>query len=95
MRDSQCRGRMWFFCSISGFALMNLALFLHPMSPEDFLRIAFSDPLHSVFDAQGGGMAIFFWTSAALALSGLVGLLTSSRLVRHLRHRHDLRALTN
>lgn len=72
--------RVWFFWSIIGFALMNVALFLHPMSPEDFLGLAFSDPMQGIFDAQGGAMAIFFWISFALALTGLLGLLASCRL---------------
>jgi hypothetical protein len=85
MNRSQVRRRVWVFGLMTGFALMNVALFVHPMSPEDFLGLAFSDPLQSIVDAQGGAMAIFFWISAALALSGLVGLLASSQFALRLR----------
>ncbi|HSY28065.1 MAG TPA: hypothetical protein VK832_11210 [Burkholderiaceae bacterium] len=83
MNRSQVSRRGWVFGMMTGFALMNVALFAHPMSPEDFLGLAFSDPLQSIADAQGGAMAIFFWISSALALSGLVGLLASNRLALH------------
>ena len=88
MNRSQVRRRVWFFGLMTGFALMNVALFVHPMSPEDFLGLAFSDPLQSIVDAQGGAMALFFWFSAGLALSGLVGLvglLASSQFALRLR----------
>jgi len=85
MNRSQVRRRVWFFGLMTGFALMNVALFVHPMSPEDFLGLAFSDPLQSIVDAQGGATALFFWFSAGLALSGLVGLLASSQFALRLR----------
>jgi len=97
MSNFQHVRRVWFFWLITGFALMNVALFLHPMSPEDFLGLAFSDPMQSIFDPQGGGMATFFWISAAVALSGLFGLLASSQLANRLlpNHKHELHIFTN
>lgn len=94
MSSLQHGRRVWFFWLMTGFALMNVALFLHPMSPEDFLGLAFSDPMQSIFDAQGGAMAIFFWISFALALSGVVGLLTPSRVAHRLLldRKHTLKA---
>jgi hypothetical protein len=83
--------RAWFFVLIVAMALITVALFLHPMSPEDFLSLAISDPLQSVLDPQGGNVAIFFWLSTALAALGLSGMLAQSflfrRLFRHLPRR--------
>ncbi len=84
MKLSPIRRRVWLSGLLCGFALMNVALFLHPMSPEDFLQLAFSDPVLSVFDAQGAGVAVFFWGSAALTFAGLIGLLASSHLLNRL-----------
>jgi hypothetical protein len=80
--------RVWLFGLLAGFTLANVALFLHPMSPEDFLGLAFSDPMQSIFDAEGGPMAVFFWISATLGLAGLSGLLASSQLAQGILHGH-------
>ena len=87
----EASSRVWFFMLIVAMALITVALFLHPMSPEDFLSLAISDPLQSVLDPQGGNVAIFFWLSTALAALGLSGVLGQfslfRRLFRHLAHR--------
>jgi hypothetical protein len=85
----------WVFMLIVGMVLVSVALFLHPMSPEDFMSLALSDPLQSVLDAQGGNMAIFFWISVGLATSGLFCLLISSHSFHRLLHppKSNLRAL--
>jgi len=88
MSRFQIGRRVWLFGLIAGFTLANVALFLHPMSPEDFLGLAFSDPMQSVFDAEGGAMAIFFWISATLGLAGLSGLLASSQAIQSILHHH-------
>jgi hypothetical protein len=91
----QAGSRTWFFWIVTGLALMDVALFLHPMSPESFLELAFSDPMQSIFELQGGGVAIFFWTSMAFALIGLFGLLISNFSPRRLlpRSQSGLHAL--
>ncbi len=63
-----------FYCILLGFGLMNVALFVHPMNPEDFLYLVFSDPLATVLDAQGGDVALFFWGSLLLCLFACFGM---------------------
>jgi hypothetical protein len=63
---------------LTGFTLTNVALFLNPMSPEDFLGLAFSDPLLTILDTNGSGAAVFFWISLSVMLFGLLGLLSRS-----------------
>jgi hypothetical protein len=86
MDHSQFNRRLCTVLFMCGTVLVSVALFLHPMSPEDFLNLVFSDPLQTVIDAQGGNMAIFFWISVALAVFGLSGFLASSHLLHHLLH---------
>jgi hypothetical protein len=80
MDKSHSGGRACWYCMSAGFALTNMALFLHPMSPEDFLGMAFSDPLLTVLDENGCRMAVFFWGGVSMMLIGLVCLLGQSRL---------------
>jgi hypothetical protein len=86
MHYFQINRRICLILLLTGAVLASVALFLHPMSPEDFLGLVFSDPLQSVIDAQGGNMAIFFWVSVALAVVGLSGWLTSFHLLRRFLH---------
>lgn len=71
-------------CMWAGLAIINFALFLHPMSPENFLALAFSDPLQTVDSRYGSGMAIIFWIGLSLAAAALLGLLGSSGLLQPL-----------
>ncbi len=66
-----------------GFALVNVALFLHPMSPEDFLELAVNNPIATVVDPQGSSMALVFWGGILLSLAGVAGLLERISLRRH------------
>lgn len=76
----------WIHCIWSGLGLLNLALFLHPMNPMDFLALAFSDPLQTVANQYGHAMAVLFWLSLMLTLSGLLGCSGILKLFPHLRH---------
>lgn len=53
---------------------MSFALFLQPMSPDDFLVLVLSDPLETVRAAYGIQAAVLFWISIALTSIGLLGL---------------------
>ncbi len=66
-----------------GAGLMSVAMFLHPMSPEDFLGLAFSDPLRTMADDQGSAPAVLFWGGTLVGIAGFAGLL--ARLVAALR----------
>jgi hypothetical protein len=68
---------------LTGAGLMSVAMFLHPMSPEDFLGLAASDPLQTVAEHQGGMVALFFWAGALVVIAGFAGLAT--RLIVALR----------
>ena len=80
----------WLYCVLAGFTLMNLSLFLHPMSPADFLELAISDPLVTVLEPNGNGIAAIFWFSVALMFAGVLGSLARSRYVRRIisTHKH-------
>lgn len=80
---------------LAGMGLMSVAMFLHPMSPEDFLGLALSNPLQTVVDAEGSAIAMLFWTSAAIFLTGVAGLVVRLRNAlrrMHLTHLHRLPA---
>jgi hypothetical protein len=73
---------------LSGVGLMSVAMFLHPMSPEDFLGLVLSNPLQTIADAEGGLVALLFWGSALVFLIGLAGL-----VVRLMDALHRLRLI--
>jgi hypothetical protein len=77
---------------LAGIGLMSAALFLHPMSPEDFLGAVLADPLQTLGDAQGSGLALLFWSSALVCVAGLAGLarhlFVSLHQTSHLNSRH-------
>lgn len=75
--------------AISAAALvMSIALFLHPMSPADFMELALTDPLASLLE-QGAPMAAVFWCALAVSLGAVFVLLRSLNLPRvHLRPLH-------
>ncbi len=68
---------------LGGIGLMSTALFLHPMSPQDFLDVVLSNPLLTLGQAQGSGLALLFWASAAVCLTGLAGLIVHLFLLAH------------
>jgi hypothetical protein len=76
--------RVCLYCILAGFGLMNVALFLHPMSPEDFLAVAFSDPVSTLLDANGRETALFFWGSMTVMLFGLLGFLGQSQFFQRM-----------
>ncbi len=82
---------------LAGTGLMSAALFLHPMSPEDFLDLVLSNPLLTLGDAQGSGLALLFWASAAVCLAGVAGLAwhISSSAYRSLQPTSRHRALAH
>jgi hypothetical protein len=69
--------RAYGYCIWVGFGLMNFALFLHPMNPEDFLALVLSAPSETMLDAYGIQAAVLFWISVTLISSGLIGLVGS------------------
>ena len=91
MIKSHTTGQFWLYLAVVGFGLVNVALFLHPMNPSDFLVLAVSDPWSSIVDQQGGGVALFFWFSSALFAIGFAGLLSrllnSHRIIAEMRSR--------
>src|SRR5450631_622106 len=68
----------------AGLAVMNFAVFLHPMDPMDFLALVFSDPLQTVGDSYGIQAAILFWIGASLFTFSLVGLACFTRIFKEL-----------
>lgn len=86
MMQAPIRRRVWLLLTAIGFTLMNVALFLHPMSPEDFFDIALSNPWESIADLQGGGVAMFFWGSALLTLICGMRFLTPLSVLHRLFH---------
>lgn len=75
-----------FFISM-GSLLMMVALFLHPMRPEDFLALAFSRPREIFLGAEGTRAAILFWVSLVLQAAGGIGCLMAFAVARRLRPR--------
>ncbi len=77
---------------LAGIGLMSAALFLHPMSPEDFMDAVLANPLQTVGDVQGSAMALLFWAGATVCLTGLTGMAAHlvAPLLRslHLTSRH-------
>jgi len=86
MMHAPIRRRVWLLLMVIGFTLMNVALFLHPMNPTDFLNIASSDPWQSIVDAQGGGMAMFFWVSAIFTAFCALRFLIPASILQRLAH---------
>lgn len=76
--------RVFLYSTLIGFALMNVALFLHPMSPQDFLGLAISDPRLTILNTDGQGTAVCFWISASVMLAGLFGWVGRSRFVNRM-----------
>ncbi len=77
MKSSMSMSRGCAYCIGIGFSLMSFALFLNPMDPNDFLRLAYSDPLATIREAYGIRSAVSFWISVALMSTGLIGVLGS------------------
>jgi hypothetical protein len=82
----------WSYWLWAGSGLMSMALFIHPISPEDFLALACSDPLQTLKDDYGIQAAMMFWVSVMLlgigVIRGLACLFfgkrpTTSALTRH------------
>jgi hypothetical protein len=73
---------------LTGAGLMSVAMFLHPMSPEDFLSQVASDPLQTVTELRGSGAAALFWAGTLIGVAGFTGLvvrlLAASRRDSHL-----------
>jgi len=76
--------RYGLFFVLIGSLLMMLALFLHPMRPEDFLALAFLRPREIFLGAEGTRAAILFW-AGLLAAAGGIACLASFATARRLR----------
>ncbi len=87
---------MYLGLTLAGVGLMSVAMFLHPMSPEDFLGQVSSDPLQTVAELQGSGAALLFWAGAVIGAAGFTGLgvrlLAKLRRAGHLVSPHRLPA---
>jgi hypothetical protein len=70
--------------------LINAAMFLHPMSPEDFLTQLLADPFGLLFDIPGGLMTVVFVAGVAIFLAGAIG--TTGRWIRFQRIGHGAAA---
>lgn len=77
--------RKYGICIWVALQLMCFSLFLHPMSPEDFLLLAITDPLQTLSDQYGSEMALAFWIGLPLLLIGLLGWLDLVHLFKKLR----------
>jgi hypothetical protein len=55
-----------------GFFFMFIALFLHPMSPENFLNLVVTAPWQTVAYAHGVQAAVLFWMSVVLTAASLM-----------------------
>ena len=78
MDCSKNKRRKYLICISVGLQLMSLALFLHPMSPENFLSLALTDPIETIRNQYGFGMALLFWLSLAVIATGLFGWIDES-----------------
>jgi len=58
-------------CVFFGLFIMCIALFLHPMSPENFLGVVLTIPLQTVAYAYGLQTAVLFWVGLVLTTWGL------------------------
>lgn len=81
------RRRNYGVCILIGLQLMCFALFLHPMSPEDFLRLAITAPLDTISERYGSAMASVFWFGLVLVAVGLTGWLNIALLFKNLRRK--------
>ncbi|HEX7645607.1 MAG TPA: hypothetical protein VF450_01085 [Noviherbaspirillum sp.] len=81
---------------LAGVGLSSVAMFLHPMSPEDFLSLSLSDPLQTVAGLYGRVPASLFWSGVLVGMSGLPGFAVrfavALRRSLHLDSRHRLPA---
>lgn len=87
MRSLASSRRYGLFFISMGSLLMMVALFLHPMRPEDFLALAFSWPQEVFLGAEGTRAAILFWVSLLLQAAGGIGCLMAFAAARRLRRR--------
>ncbi|HEY8100372.1 MAG TPA: hypothetical protein VIF82_06430 [Burkholderiaceae bacterium] len=85
MAPSKNNQRKYAICFWVGLQLMCFALFLHPMSPENFLLLAITDPLETISEQYGFGMAIGFWISLSLLLVGLFGWIDIAHFFKNIR----------
>jgi hypothetical protein len=91
MTLSKKHWRRYGICIWIGLQLMCFAMFLHPMSPEDFLQLAFSAPVETVNEQVGSEMAFGFWIGLLVLLTGLLGLVDIAHLFKNLRRtKHSL-----
>lgn len=86
MVQSTNRRRKYGICLLLGLQLMCFALFLHPMSPEDFLRLAITAPFDTISEQYGSAMAVAFWISLLLVGIGLIGWIDVLQFFKNLRH---------
>jgi hypothetical protein len=86
--------RKYAICILAGLQVMSFALLLHPMNPEDLLALAAKDPMATITDQYGFGMARMFWFSLILILVGLCGWVANTKYfkkgVRQERNRSSL-----
>lgn len=73
---SLCR-QYGLYLILLGGGLMPLALFLHPMSPENFLALIVSRPWESLGESYGMRAALLFWAGLAAGMAGAAACLYS------------------
>ena len=95
MASPKSNRRKFAICIWVSLQLIGFALFLHPMSPEDFLMLAVADPLETVTDQNGFAMALCFWISLPLLLMGLLGWLDIAHRFKNQRVTKAASALTH
>jgi hypothetical protein len=84
MRLSHKFHRCYFHCLWAGCVLMSFALFLHPMSPRDFLALALSAPFDSMRDSYGIQAAALFWISMIVVCVGMAGSVCCNKYFQRL-----------
>ncbi|MBV8634663.1 MAG: hypothetical protein JO002_09260 [Burkholderiaceae bacterium] len=74
MSKLSSKSGMYLGLMLAGVGLMSVAMFLHPMSPEDFLGLVLSDPLQTVTEIHGREAAALFWGGALVGIGGAASL---------------------
>lgn len=72
MTISKNRQKNAVICIWIGLQLICFALFLHPMSPQDFLSLAINAPLETLSQSQGFAMSIGFWIGLLVVAIGSI-----------------------
>ena len=88
MTTGKMNRRVLCYIALAAFMLLNIALFLHPMNPADFLAQILVDPLATIADPDGGAMAALFWCGVAGLAISFFALIGSTQFMHRLFAEH-------